>query len=392
MRLNVAVPEAHVSAPVLNAALEAVTRLDESLLKDGSVPTAKEAIKNGVKWAPEPFSSEHFDHAGLVTRRGQGDCDDLAPYHAASLRHTGEDPEAKAIVRRSGPHRWHAIVQRSDGSIDDPSRWAGMGKRDDSSVRGASLALMYQPPSSQRVSGADSPLLMPAMSMRPDKGEWGTRVDIPWFERKHGNWHPTDYAMSSLVRHLDPITSLVRSIEGACKVGLCAGFAHPQNINRLCALADAAEGVGFEELAGLYGEEHARAATELCGSIFKKLGRVAKKAGAVAKKGLRVVTAPTRLITSTAAKAIRVVPGVGPLAAKSLDAANQAMLGNPKALAQLAKDPVLRKLVKFVPGVGPVASEALDVANKVFASGAFKDFGVSSAAVPLLVRAGFPVV
>jgi len=117
MRINVAVPEAHVDAPVLDAMLESVTRLDQKLLQEGAVPTAKEAIKkHGVRWQPEPPGEEHFDHAGTVMQRGHGDCDDLAPHHAASLRHTGEDPGAKAVVYRSGPMRWHAVVQRSDAS------------------------------------------------------------------------------------------------------------------------------------------------------------------------------------------------------------------------------------------------------------------------------------
>ena len=128
MRVNVAIPEAHVDAPVLNAALESVTRLNEEMLAQGEVPTFTDGLKEGIKWKPEPPGDEHFDHAATVLRRKWGDCDDLAPWQAASLRHTGEDPEARAIVRRSGPKRWHAIVRRGDGSIDDPSKAAGMGQ------------------------------------------------------------------------------------------------------------------------------------------------------------------------------------------------------------------------------------------------------------------------
>ena len=393
MRLNVAVPEAQVKKPVLDAALEAVTRLNEGLLKDGAVPTAEQAIRDGVRWKPEPFDSEHFDHAAIVTRRGWGDCDDLAPYHAASLRHTGEDPEAKAIVRRSGPHRWHAIVQRANGEIDDPSRWAGMGKRDDASVRGASLALMYPRPSSNRVAGPSQ--LMPALALRPDQGKWGARIDIPWFERQHGNWHPTDYAMASLARHMNPMASLVNAIEGACKIGLAAGFAHPHNIDRLNCLADACQGVEYDELASVYGEEHARAATELVGSLWGKIKKVAKKAGKIAKKGLKVATAPASFVTKAAASVVKVVPGVGPIAAKTLNTANAAMSGNPKALLQLAKDPALRKLVSFVPGVGPIASQGLEMANRAFdksgLSAAFAAYGVPASDAALLLNAGFPV-
>ena len=127
MRINVAVPESRISAPILNAALEGVTRLDERLLKERAAPLFRDVVGKGrVRWKPEPPGQEHFDHAGLVMRRGWGDCDDLGPWHAAGLRVTGEDPGAHAVVRRSGPKRWHVVVRRSDGTIDDPSIEAGM--------------------------------------------------------------------------------------------------------------------------------------------------------------------------------------------------------------------------------------------------------------------------
>src|SRR5262245_39874367 len=100
MRVNVAIPEAHVTRPVLDAALEATTRLNEQLLKEGVVPPFRKAV-NAVRWKPEPPGDEHFDHAAVVLGRGWGDCDDLAPWHAASLRATGEDPGAKAFVKKS---------------------------------------------------------------------------------------------------------------------------------------------------------------------------------------------------------------------------------------------------------------------------------------------------
>lgn len=356
MRINVGVPEAHVTKPVLDAALESVTRLNESLLADKSVPTAEQGIKQGIVWKEEPPGDEHFDHAGVVMRRRWGDCDDLAPWHAASLRHTGEDENARAIVRRSGPHRWHAIVQRGDGSIDDPSRWAGMGKN--KGVRPASLPLMVAPGRDQ-VSGMY--LVRPGIALQPAPRGWRARTDLPWHYRADPNSkpRPTDYAMVTL--HSDPVasTALTGAIEGACKLGIAGNFAHPEHIKRLCAIADTCDGVEFDEVAAIYGEGHARAAQEAVGSFFKKLGRLAKK-------GLRVVSAPASLITKAASSVVKIVPGIGPIAAKTLNAANEVMKGNPKALAQLAKDPALSKLVSFVPGVGPIASQALDTANKVF--------------------------
>ena len=69
MRINVAIPETRVSAPILDAALESVTRLDESLIRDGAAPTFAEGVKACVRWKPEPPGAEHFDHAAHVFER-----------------------------------------------------------------------------------------------------------------------------------------------------------------------------------------------------------------------------------------------------------------------------------------------------------------------------------
>lgn len=128
MRIRLVVPDGDVAPGLIEPALETVTQTNVRHMMAG-MPDIRDAIAAGrVKWKPEPPGDEHFDLARTVMRRGWGDCDDLAPAHAAALRFTGEDPGAKAIIRKSGQNRWHAIVQRSDGSIDDPSRDAGMGK------------------------------------------------------------------------------------------------------------------------------------------------------------------------------------------------------------------------------------------------------------------------
>jgi hypothetical protein len=130
MRIRVAVPEEHVSPHVIDAALEAVTRLDESLIRSGDSPTSHELVAKGARWRPEPMGDEHFDHGGIIASRGHGDCDDWAPLHAATLRASGEDPGATARIIPSGPSTYHAVVQRSDGHIeagsDDISVRAGM--------------------------------------------------------------------------------------------------------------------------------------------------------------------------------------------------------------------------------------------------------------------------
>lgn len=305
MRINVAIPEANVEAPVLNAALEATTRLNEAMIEDGSAPTFDEGLKHGVKWKPEPFSDEHFDHAKTVLKRGWGDCDDLAPWQAASLRATGEDPQARAIVKRSGPKRWHAIVQHGDGSLEDPSRQAGMGQPQ--TVHGAAVPLMYAPKSAV-VGGAY--IVRPAIAMRPFRGAVQARADMPWHWREHltDKPTPTDYAMTTL--HTAPVasTALQGALVGALELAVAGGYAHPEHMKRCAALADALEGIPFDEIAACYGEEHAEAAKQVVGA-FGFIKKAAKGALSVAKK-----LGPT---------ALKFVPG-GAAASLALDAAKAA--------------------------------------------------------------------
>lgn len=131
MRIRLTVPGKHVDADTLDAALEASTRIAQKEVAAGDVPSIHDAIGSGrVRWRPEPSSQgfEGFDLPSTVIKRGWGDCDDLAAWLAAELREEGEDPDAQAIVYQSGKDRWHAVVQRGNGDIQDPSRWAGMGR------------------------------------------------------------------------------------------------------------------------------------------------------------------------------------------------------------------------------------------------------------------------
>lgn len=111
------------------AALEGLTRLNETLLSDaalrgGSLPPLYES---GVRYRREP--QEVWRHVEDVYSEGWGDCEDLAAWRAAELRVSGEDPEASVMTYKSAPHTYHAVVLRGDDSIEDPSRALGMKSR-----------------------------------------------------------------------------------------------------------------------------------------------------------------------------------------------------------------------------------------------------------------------
>lgn len=316
MRLNIAIPETHVKKPVLDAALEAVTRLNVDLIKSGVSPTSDQLIDAGAKWKPEKPGAEHFDHGGLIKERGHGDCDDWAPLHAATLRVTGEDPEAIAVVRKSGPKRWHAVVQRSDGSEDDPSLDAGMpGPARVLGVRGAWVPQMFAPRHD-----VGSYIAMPHLALRPlpnrygQPEAWQARADLPWHWAPPGN-SPVDVAMASL--HASPVSdqAVVGAVRGAYRLGVSAG-AHPEQLARLAAIAHACQGATWEDLAEQYGDHHATAAGEIVGSFF---GKMLKGIGKVAKGALK-------LASPLVGPALSIIPGGG-IAKMALDAASPALRG-----------------------------------------------------------------
>lgn len=341
MRINVAVPEGNVTPPVLNAMLEGVTRLNEQLLKEGA-PTFRESV-NRVRWAPEPPGQECFDHLGIALARGKADCDDLAPWHAASLRATGEDRGAKAIVKKSGPKRWHAVVQRSNGTIDDPSREAGMGQR-----RGTNPVLSPMPGASS-VSGVYE-IERPKLALRPVRDRdgqiesWQARADLPWHWRKGTS--PQDVAMASL--HRSPVSSqaVVGAARGALRLGEESGLIDDYTLDGIEALADAFEGADWEELEGEYGEDHADYAGQVVGSFFGGLTKAFKK----------VTSSP---IVNPLKLAERLPGPFGGLARM----ANPAAILDPKSfLREAATNPLFKTGLSFIPGVGPIASQALSMA------------------------------
>lgn len=241
MRMRVAVPDAHVSPAVIDAALEAVTRLDESMIRSGDSPTSHQAIAAGAVWRPEPYGEEHFDHGAEIAARGWGDCDDWAPLHAATLRADGTDPGAVARVVPSGPDLYHAIVQRSDGSIEDPSVSAGMKAKRVGGVDDVSIHIIAHDPHDGRIYEgslfpATSPLSArpgPAMAVRPvAQGLYQARCDLPIVGsslvhvRRVDTYQPrvkrigfVPYAWSSTELGPHPAAALVGAILGAILCG-----------------------------------------------------------------------------------------------------------------------------------------------------------------------------
>lgn len=79
----------------------------------------------GIKYRREPPGREWWESAtdilGVLADRS-GDCEDLAALRAAELRLYEGDHARVKVVRTS--RAFHAVVEREDGSIEDPSRVA----------------------------------------------------------------------------------------------------------------------------------------------------------------------------------------------------------------------------------------------------------------------------
>jgi hypothetical protein len=198
-------------------------------------------------------------------------------------------------------------VQRSDGSIDDPSLDAGMGQH--RGVNGAAVPIMFQDP--QSVSGAY--IVRPKIALRPVRGAVQARADMPWHWREHleDEPTPTDYAMTTL--HTAPVaqTALVGALDGACELAIAGGYADPEHVDRLCCIADAVAGADYAALQEVYGDEHAQAAAAVVGSFFGSLAKgIAKGAGSVVKAASPML--------KMAAPLVNFVPGVGPIASMAL--------------------------------------------------------------------------
>lgn len=122
MRASLHIPEV-LSYAGFDAALAGLQGIAEEEIAQGYIPPLYES---GVRYQREPLGAEHWLAPSGVLGRGAGDCEDLAAWRAAELRVTGEDPNAQAVVVRTGPRTWHAVVAREDGAYEDPSAMLGM--------------------------------------------------------------------------------------------------------------------------------------------------------------------------------------------------------------------------------------------------------------------------
>jgi hypothetical protein len=262
--IRIGVPDELIRPAVLNAGLEAVTRLNEEMIKTGKAPDFHEQMRMGVKWKPEPPGFESFDHAGTTAKRGWGDCDDLSALHAGTLRATGEDPGAQAVAYKSGPHRWHAVTLLSDGTYRDPSQTAGMNVRKGSKTAGIPPAVVAPMASTHGVHGEPRPFV----AMSRDATAYVGRTDLPF-----GRSGRHVFAVSC--RAATPSKALAGSMKAATILGGCSGMCHGEHLDKLWALSGLLQGDSPRAVAAVVGVEVTKQAVrtiaDLCPAVLQEL-------------------------------------------------------------------------------------------------------------------------
>jgi hypothetical protein len=112
--------------PALLQLLEALTAVNVAWLREH--PSAPWLYESGVRYEEEPPGRDDWQDIPETIELRVGDCEDLGCWRLAELR-TRVREYALPYVKRSveGPRTvYHVAVQRTDGTLEDPSRILGM--------------------------------------------------------------------------------------------------------------------------------------------------------------------------------------------------------------------------------------------------------------------------
>jgi hypothetical protein len=108
--------------PAIEGALEGHVRANVEYLR--RFPRTPALYRSGVRYRFIRPGADWWLIPDVLTQRW-GDCKDLSAWRVAELRvHLGE--LARVRVERTAKDTYHAIVERGDGRIEDPSRALGM--------------------------------------------------------------------------------------------------------------------------------------------------------------------------------------------------------------------------------------------------------------------------
>jgi len=111
-----------IPLPALGAAVEGLTGINAVILRvldrDGKAPPR--LYESAIKYR-QPGKLAWHTIADLYDL-GWGDCKDLVAARCAELRVYDGEPAMPFVYETSRRGRWHAVLRRADGTIEDPSR------------------------------------------------------------------------------------------------------------------------------------------------------------------------------------------------------------------------------------------------------------------------------
>lgn len=115
-----------ISDEVVEGFLRFLVSLDRAYLAQH--PGTPSVFRAGVVYRREPKGQEFWKTIPRVLDDGHGDCEDLAAWRAAELNNAGERARAILRKRQRGDGSWlyHVVVERADGTHEDPSMILGM--------------------------------------------------------------------------------------------------------------------------------------------------------------------------------------------------------------------------------------------------------------------------
>jgi len=112
---------------IVEAMLEGFVMSNVLLIEAGLAPPSP--LDADVRYQREASGLEEWNMCIYVQRFKRGDCEDLNGWAAAGMRVTGEDPGARAVLKRTGRHMFHCLVLLSSGETYDVCPTLGMTSR-----------------------------------------------------------------------------------------------------------------------------------------------------------------------------------------------------------------------------------------------------------------------
>lgn len=102
--------------------------IDRSRIELRGNPDWQALYDSGVRYQREVGGREEWQTFGETRGRRFGDCEDLTIARVAELRERHGE-RARPHVYRTRGSLLHAVVRRANGTLEDPSRILGMGKK-----------------------------------------------------------------------------------------------------------------------------------------------------------------------------------------------------------------------------------------------------------------------